>query len=309
MRLHLAFWSVAGVAASSIALAQAPPTDPEPTEPAGAVEEAPPEGAAAASSSAAPPPSAPPAPGNAPPPAETAPAPSPVAPSSVAPATVVEDSGSDDHAETPPPELTLGLELDGGFGTRLGSSSDYGFSSGERGGLVFGPSAWLAPSRLWAVGVGYERSSLGSDSTQPTLGTLSVERELDAVWLGGRAFPWRTDSMGVFVSIGLGVSWQHVQANGTRVAEGSIGAGSTFDCSGSDGPGLALGGGIGLDVDLDRNLAFVTQLGAAGHRHTSDTLDACAPGSGTLTLVSGRIGFAYRFDLDEPVAPKSARAR
>jgi len=291
-----------------------PPTDPEPTEPAGATPEAPPEGSAAASASAAPT-AVPPVPSSAPAPAETASAPPPVAPAAVAPPAVapaaapVEDSGADERSEAPPPELTLALELDGGLGARLGSSSDYGFSSGERSGLVFGPSAWLAPSRLWAFGVGYERSSLGSDSTQPTLGAISVQRELDAVWLGGRAFPWRTDSMGIFVAIGVGVSWQHLQANGTRVTEGSIGSGSTFDCSGSDGPGLAIGGGIGLDVDLDRNLAFVTQLGAAGHRHTSDTLDACAPGSGTLSVVSGRIGFAYRFDLDEPSAKQSARAR
>jgi hypothetical protein len=321
MRLHLAFWSVAGVVASSIALAQVPPADEAPADETAPEAEAPtpPASSSAAPSASATPPAASPTAAAAAPEesAPTAAAP-PVGSRDVAsvsvsaqPSRSVEDSGASEDRGAPPPETTLGFELDGGFGARLGSASDYGFTSGERTGLVFGPSVWLAPARIWAVGLGYERSTLGTDSTQPSLGAISVKRDLDAVWLSGRAFPWRTDSMGVFVALGLGVSWQHLHADGTRVPEGSVSPGSTFDCGGSDGPGLALGGGLGLDVDLDRNLAFVTQVQAAGHRHTSETLDACAPGSGSLTLVSGRIGFAYRFDLDEPVAggKNSARAR
>ncbi|MFO0571692.1 MAG: hypothetical protein U0263_39070 [Polyangiaceae bacterium] len=203
------------------------------------------------------------------------------------------------ESAAPPPEMTLSLELDGGLITRLGDAADYGYTSSERGGIMFGPGVWFSGSRVWSAGVMYQRSRIGSDRTDPIEGSLTIRRDLDALWLGGRAFPWRTDAMGLFIALGLGMSWQHVNADGTRPATDAVSPDQPFSCSGSDGPGIALGGGVGLDVDISNQLAFVTLLNAAAHRHTSDVVEGCAPGSGSVTSVGAQIGFAYRFDLED----------
>lgn len=281
--------------------APAPSEDPNaaPTSPAEVVAPATSAPSVPSAPPDAPPATAPPTP--APPPPPILPQPE-LSPAFRLPAPLPAEIGVVEERTLPPPETTLGLELDGGVGARLGSASDYGFDRGERAGLVFGPSLWLSPDRLYSIGVAYERVSLGSDAADPETGSLSVKRDLDAFWLSGRAYPWRTDSVGVFVALGLGASVQHVTADGTRPSSTFVRPEEPFRCSASDSPGFALAGGLGLDVDLDRSLAFITQLGAAGHRQTSETLDGCAPGSGSLTTVAGHIGFAYRFDLDESSA-------
>jgi hypothetical protein len=201
--------------------------------------------------------------------------------------------------------MTLGVELDGGFGARLGSATDDGYESSERAGILFGPGVWFAPSRLWSAGLSYQRSRVGSDRTDPIDGSLFIRRDLDALWLSGRAYPWRTDALGLFIGLGLGMSWQHLSADGTRPSGDLVRPERAFSCSSSEGPGVALGGNFGLDVDVTPNLAFLSQLGAAAHRHTSDTVAGCAPGSGSITTVSAQIGFAYRFDLDGKTAAAS----
>jgi len=207
----------------------------------------------------------------------------------------------------PPPEMTLGFELDVGFGARLGGSSDFDLDRDESSGLVFGPSVWLAPSRLWSVGLGYERTGLGVDRSAPGENSVDVRRNLDAVWLRGRAYPWRTDDLGLFVGLGLGASWQHVEAAGTRDSGEFVRPAAPYSCSASDGPGFAIGGGVGLDVDLTRSLAFVTGVDAAAHRHTGSVVEGCAPGSGSVTSMGARLGFMYRLDLDEGSAAQAAR--
>lgn len=208
----------------------------------------------------------------------------------------------------PPPEMTLGLELGIGINARLGGSSDFDVNREESSGVVFGPSVWLAPSRLWSFGLAYERSSLGGDRSNGDLNSIDVRRDLDAIWLRGRAYPWRTDSVGIFVGLGLGASWQHVTGTGTADTGTSVRPPEPYSCSGSDGPGIALGGGLGLDVDMSRSLAFVTGIDAAAHRQTGGVVESCAPGSGSITSLGARIGFAYRFDLDES-SGNGARAR
>lgn len=217
------------------------------------------------------------------------------------------DAAPQPKPDEPPPETTLGLELAAGIAGRLGGSSDFDLSRDESGGLVFGPSVWLAPSRLWSVGIAYERSGLGVDRSAGGENSVDVKRDLDALWLRGRAYPWRTDAIGLFVGLGLGVSWQHVQATGTRDTGEFVRPARPYSCSESSGPGFALGGGVGLDVDLSREVAFVTGIDAAAHRHTGDMVEGCAPGSGSITSLGARLGFAYRFDLDESSRKQASR--
>lgn len=103
--------------------------------------------------------------------------------------------------------------------------------------------------------------------------------------------------MGIYILLQLGMSWQHADANGSRVTTAFLRPAETYTCSANDGPGFALGGGFGFDVDLEKNLSFVTQLEATAHRLTSEPIDGCAPGAGSATTIGASIGFAYKIDL------------
>lgn len=216
------------------------------------------------------------------------------------------DAPPDEKRALPPPETTLALELDIGAGTRLGGSGDFDLNRDQSGGVTFGPSLWLSLSRLWSAGLAYERSMLGGDRSNAGANTIDVTRALDAVWLRGRAYPWRTNDFGLYVGLGLGASWQRVRSTGTRASDDFVRPSAPYSCSATDGPGFALGGGLGLDLDMSRSVAFVTGVDAAAHRQTGDVVDGCAPGSGSITSIGARIGFAYRFDLDQAPSPSSS---
>jgi hypothetical protein len=208
----------------------------------------------------------------------------------------------------PPPERTLGPQISAGLSTRLGGDTS-GIPDDEPVDLTYGLGVWFAPVRLWSVGLSYQRLGLGGGETSAGNGGIAVQREVNTFWAGGRAYPLRSDTIGMYVALALGASWQEVSANGSRESPtGGVNPPESFSCSASDGPGFALGAAIGLDVDMERNIAFLAQLDASGHRLTSDPIGGCAPGSGSVTGVGAQIGFMYRFDLDEP-GSRAATAR
>ena len=100
------------------------------------------------------------------------------------------------------------------------------------------------------------------------------------------------------IALSLGGSWHHASASGARPTGTFTRPADTYACSGSEGPGFAIGGGVGFDADLARDVAFILQADANAFRHTSDKLEGCAPGSGSVTALAARVGFAYRFDLE-----------
>jgi hypothetical protein len=301
--------SLAAVAtlATSLALAQGPAPDggvpppaegdaAAPVEPGASDEPAPPP---AESREPAPPASAEPGPSAAPPAASPSKAAPPVTPSVTPVVAPPRDTGAErgESANAEPPERALGIQIDAGYGRRLGDSNGYDLTQSESGGLVFGPSVWLSPARTWSIGLGFQRSSLGNDHGESGQTTVDIERRLDLFWLGGRAFPFRTDSFGVYLMLGLGAGWQHVNVSGTQETQSFVRPATAYVCSASSGPGFALGGGVGVYADIDRNFGFVTQLDTFAHRQTSDVIEDCAPGSGSVTTLGARIGFEYRFDL------------
>lgn len=306
MRLVFAFALSLGVCAAALGVAQAQPTPPTPPTPDaldGGTAPTSDDGGVTTDAGAPtePPPPEPPAGPPATPPVTAAPASGPQVEPTVAP--TGGESASSEATTKPPPETTLGFELAGGLQTRLGDSEDYGFASREAGGVAFGPGIWLSPARLWSVGLTYRRAGLGRDRSAPGTNSVTVHRHLDALWAAGRAYPWRTDSMGVYVLLQLGLSWQHAEADGSRATNDFVRPAETYACTANDGPGFALGGGIGFDVDLEENLSFITQVEAAAHRHTSDAIDSCTPGSGSVSTIGASIGFAYKLDL----APRSGK--
>jgi opacity protein-like surface antigen len=207
----------------------------------------------------------------------------------------------------PPPERTLGIQLGAGLNARLGGDTS-GIPEEEPVGLAYGLGVWFAPARVWSIGLSYQRTGLGAGETSGGETSVAVQRDLDTFWLGGRAYPLRSDTIGLYVALALGASWQSLSASGSRSSGvGGVNPPEPFACNASDGPGFALGGGVGVDVDMTRHVAFLAEVGGSGHQLTSDPIENCASGSGSVTGIGATIGFMYRFDLDDRSAPQSAR--
>jgi hypothetical protein len=220
------------------------------------------------------------------------------------------DEGATPEVKKPtaPPEMTLGIEADVGINGRLGSGNE-GFDTEDPAGVAYALGAWFAPDRVYSVGLAYQRTGLGSGQTEPVAPSVTAQYDLNTIWLGGRAYPLRNDHVGMFLQIMVGGSWQEVRASGTRATAEFVTPAETFSCSVSDGPGLSLSGGIGLDVDIDRHLAFVASAEGGGHQQSGELVDGCTLGVGSVTTVLGRIGFMYRFDLDSESPAKAGAAR
>jgi hypothetical protein len=259
--------------------------------------------AATAAPPAAAPPSTPPA-APSPPPGAAQPAPESVganahfgvAATVGAPAAPQSESAQASKKKHEPLTNTLGIEIEGGTNARLDGTSP-GLGDSESVGLTYGLGVWYSPARLWSLGLSFQRTGLGGDSTAPTGTSVSVDRNLDSLWLSGRAYPWRTDSLGVYLALELGATWQHVDASGAVEGDQNVTPAQPFACSATAGPGVALGAGAGLDVDLDDHLAFLVQADIAAHRLTSDEIGGCTQGSGSVSDLAARIGFMYRFGI------------
>lgn len=200
-------------------------------------------------------------------------------------------------------QLLVSGELQFGFSDRLSDSPAFDFE--ESVDMSLGFSGWVEPSRVLAAGFGYDRVGLGGSHTDAFPGTSRALYDLNAFWLGLRAFPWHKDQTQLFVALRLGASFQEVEASGLQASE--IGAGDSFSCSGSEGPGLGLGGGVGLRLGIGDHVLFTTEADFGAHQLSGDLIRNCAPGVGSVTHFSARFGFAYAFDLLQPArAPFAA---
>lgn len=270
--------------------------------PAGADSGAPPvtsaSGSATTEAPAAPTTSAAPAPAPAPLPEPAAAEPSAtVAPA--APAAGVEPAPSASATEKPwlPPQAHLALLGTLGLNDRLDDPGPY-YHDLERAGVAWSLGARYAPGYDFSLGLALQSVGLGSETSSPVGSSVRAQRSMRSLWLDGRAYPWRSDSkrLGLFVALGLGLSWQHVDATGTVLTRSFTTPARSFRCSASDGPGVGLGAGLGFDVALEKNVGFVSQLDFASHRLSGDPIDGCAVGSGTVSNLAARVGFEVRFD-------------
>ncbi|MCC6217026.1 MAG: hypothetical protein IT376_19365 [Polyangiaceae bacterium] len=191
--------------------------------------------------------------------------------------------------------MTFGLSMDLGAGARLEGTSE-GYQDAAPGGVAVALGAWFAPSRVLELGLVGQRAQLGLERSAPVGRSVTVERYAYSAWLAARAFPLRSDTLGLFVQLGLGGSWQSVDVTGTRGA-GFVTSAVGYACSTSDGPALALGAGLGLDAAIRREVALVAGVDVGAHQLSGDELGGCGPGAGTATLLTGRVGFVWRFDL------------
>ena len=221
----------------------------------------------------------------------TLPAAATAAPADVEPKT---DFTRDFHA------LPLTLEARFGFNARLGSSFDEATQE-ERWGASYAFASYLAWRPEFALGLELDYSGLGR--VRALSGQNSVDNQYGAMgaWIGARVFPIRSERLDFFVNLRVGMVWQHVDALGTHSDTGSITVpAQSFACSEWDGPGIGLGGAVGLAFRLGRHTALVSRLDLNGERLSDGSLGSCAAGIGSVASIGGSVGLAFEFET----APK-----
>ena len=195
--------------------------------------------------------------------------------------------------------LPLTLEARFGFNARLGSSFDDAARE-EHWGASYALASYLAWKPEFALGLELDHSGLGR--VRALSGQTSVDNEYSATgaWLGARVFPIRTERLDFFVNLRVGMVWQHVDALGTRASSSITEPAQSFTCAEWDGPGIGLGGALGVAYRVGRHIAFVSRLELNGARLSGETLGTCADGIGSVASLGGSVGLAFEFET----APK-----
>ncbi len=206
----------------------------------------------------------------------------------------------------------MGIEASLGFAERLGDA-DSGYDIGQRGGPVVGGGVFFAPSRAFDLGFTFEHAAIGEEEAPPagSVSTARVTRSLNTVWANVRAYPWRSDRIGLFVGLMFGPSWERSHADGAVAPNTISGTVTTYKCDVSGSTAFALGAQVGTDYDLGDGVALLLRASASTHATGSDFLSddvgACMPGVGTVAAIDAQLGFAYRFDLN--LAERSTLAK
>lgn len=209
------------------------------------------------------------------------------------------------EAPAPPAEpVTARVGLEIGPSVRLGEAP--AFVIRERAGLALAVSAAIAPTPLFDVGLAYERVGLGREhgggSTANASGSLTspdwvdVSRTLDALWASVALRLVRAPEVKLSLVAGASLLWQHAGASGA-LSQGEGAALLTFQCSASDSVNLGFRAGLGGEIMLGSGFVLLADAFIDNVRLSSAPLGGCVPGAGTTALFSGRLGFAYRFDV------------
>ncbi len=192
----------------------------------------------------------------------------------------------------------LGIEGTFAVDARIGSFND-GFGQEEHFDTALSLGLWLALSSVWALGLEYEHAGLGRASSSSGVNTLSIEYDVDYGWLGARVFPYRSESVDLFLNLRVGLGWQSFDASGTRSQLPTTAEPAVFSCSARSGPGLGLGAGFGAAYRASRKVSIFTRVDGVGRQQSGDVIDGCATGAGDITSVNVGAGLMYVFDLGE----------
>lgn len=198
-------------------------------------------------------------------------------------------------ARTPPPPpvlIDLGLHLGGVY--RTGDAPAFPITG--RTGAAFGVSAYVAPSRRFSLGLGFEHAGLGSEKAEGDFGSAEISRDVNLLWGGVRVHFVSTEAVTLGVLLGPGLAWQGVSASGL-LTPGIGRLPATFSCSGGDSVNLALRAGLGARFALGSGISFLADVSFDNVRLASEVIGDCAPGAGTVSLIGARVGFGYQFDV------------
>lgn len=192
--------------------------------------------------------------------------------------------------------LRLTLEARFGFNARLGSSFA-GATDEQLFDTDFALGGYVAWQREFALGLELEQSGLGRARALSAQSSIDSEYSATGAWLGGRVFPLRRERLDLFVNLRIGLVFQHVSALGTRQDSASITVPAvSFSCSDWDGPGIGLGGAIGVAYRLSRHVSVLSRVDATGARLSGATLGSCADGIGSVSTLGASIGLSYELE-------------
>ena len=188
--------------------------------------------------------------------------------------------------------LQLGLGINGRFGDASGYARDSGLGPSYALGLWFGASPALA------LGLELSHARLGHASADNGVNLLDADFSSSAAWLAGRLFPFRTSDFALYLGLRVGLAVEHVAATGTA-QDGAAGLlrASVFECSGTRGPALGLGGGVGSVLSLSSRLELISELGVRAEQLTSERVGDCANGVGSATSLGFGFALGYGFEL------------
>ncbi|HEY4118395.1 MAG TPA: outer membrane beta-barrel protein [Byssovorax sp.] len=194
------------------------------------------------------------------------------------------------YPKNPAQVLDIGVFLD--IGVRLGGSAS--FSTVERAAPGFGLGAAYSPSKWWGVGLEFNHAYLGHESDGAgAFGAVDVTRNLNSLWLDLDIHFLRNENLDGWVKLGPGLVWMTESAS--NLALDGIGMGAqTFTCSETDSARLGLRGGVGLGIPLGSNVFVAPMILAEGDQLGSDPVSGCAPGPGTVGVLSFRVAFFHR---------------
>ena len=203
------------------------------------------------------------------------------------------------------------LAVEGLFrgGSRVGSAS-VASDTEEKAGIGFDLGAWFRIARAFSLGLELRRTGLGNLSFTSGQSTVNASYASTALEIGARVYPFRWESVDLYLGIHTGLAWQDVDANGLKPSV-NLEPATVFECSDSAGPGFALGAELGAELRLARAFWLVGNVAGDGYQHTSEKIGNCVSGIGSVTTVSVGVGVLYAFDLgrEARVAAASSRQR
>jgi hypothetical protein len=192
--------------------------------------------------------------------------------------------------------LIEGIELGPvlGFGARLDAPPLLRVQ--EPAGLLLGLGADVYVSSVVGVGLRYEHLDLGVEGGEiGSSGTMRLERDVNSLWLGLRAYPFQSDWIGAFVGLGLAGSWQSLNATGVVWRPVQPGTGAAFACEGADSIAPALRAVLGVDATVGEALHLWASADFDSYRFSEQSLDGCGPGAGSAAVLGLQTGLGYRF--------------
>lgn len=211
-----------------------------------------------------------------------------------------------DSAVAPPPDreppswgvegpYRLDILLAGGLGARVDDPPLYRPISRAVPAVETGLDLFL--SERLSFGFHYSRFGLGDEESGvlPN-GMVNISRTVDALWLGLRVDPLRSDVIAGYLRLGPGLVWQHLDLNGLAWEPMTPSVQTVLSCE-AVAMGFGIRAALGVDVVVHEQFRFLAETGADNLRMTSDTIGTCGPGAGTATLVALRSGFVYGLPL------------
>jgi hypothetical protein len=127
-----------------------------------------------------------------------------------------------------------------------------------------------------------------------------------------RAYPLRSDTIGLWGGLMLGGTWQTASASGASIPGTFDVKPVTYKVDAGANSGFSLGFGLGMDYDISPDLGFLMSVNLLNHQLSSEPLkqespeQPLVPGLGSATYFDWRAAFQYRFDLKGIKPPVSA---